>query len=206
MRPDDVPYNLHDVMLEHCQQCNQFKKKWKIVNNSLEPVVHKSSSHDTYVSQFLRGTPTPEDWSRKQLEIVKNSDTYHKTLSSLFVGDSAPGSTQAQYPNNLVAIGKQFAELTVSSSQSRKLQRSFSYFQAFILLLYCAVLERIGTDRREVDSILETVSTFGTKRKTTLRRSAWKAYKVIGRLVKVGWTISRATELFFLSKFVDYSK
>ncbi|KAF2685219.1 hypothetical protein K458DRAFT_388112 [Lentithecium fluviatile CBS 122367] len=205
MLSTNVQYSLHDAMLQHCQQCNGFKKKWRIVDESVQPVlhetiVHEPSSHSEYATKFIDRTPTPEGWSQRQLEVVHNAKTYQIALSSLFTRDCGTGPTlESQYPTNLVAIGEQFARLTDSSLRRGKLQKSFSYFQALILLLYSAVLEKTGTDRRDVDTILDSVPTFGSKNKTSLRKAAWKVYEVIEKLVKAGWTMSRATELFFLN-------
>jgi hypothetical protein len=202
MRSNNIEYSLHDVMLQHCRECQGFKDKWRFVNDSVEPVSHEPSSLSEYATRFLNNTPSPKRWSQRQLEVAKDAKTYQKALSCLFSSDYGTTPTHiSQYSNSLVAIGKQLAGLTASSLQNKKLQKSFSYFQALVLLLYCAVLEKSGTDRKDVDTILDSVPTFGTRNKTSLLKAAWNAYEIIERLVKVGWTMSRATELFFLSKF-----
>jgi hypothetical protein len=206
-----VDHDLHTVMLQHCQDCSTFKKQWRLVNSRVEPVVIEPiviglSAQSSEAARFLKNTPSPKDWYQRQLEVVFTPQKYQSALSSLFTRDHATETThRTQYPNSRIDIGKRFATLTNSSLQNSKLQKSFSYFQALVLLVYCAVLEQTGTPSSEVDEILAVVTIFGSRRLKTLRKAALSAYGVIQRLVKVGWPESRATELFFLSKSVRFT-
>ncbi|KAF1352969.1 hypothetical protein EJ07DRAFT_158969 [Lizonia empirigonia] len=200
-----VDHDLHTVMLQHCQDCSTFKKQWRIVNSRVEPVVIEPivigpSAQSSEAARFLKNTPSPKDWYKRQLEVVFTPQKYQSALSSLFTRDHATETThRTQYPNSRIDIGKRFATLTNSSLQNSRLQKSFSYFQALVLLVYCAALEQTGTPGSEVDEILAVVTIFGSRRLKTLRKAALSAYGVIQRLVKVGWPESRATELFFLN-------
>jgi hypothetical protein len=201
------------ALLEHCQSCSGFKSQWRLVGNRVEPIVTepivtepiapKPSPQSQEANRFLGKTPSPETWYQRQLEVVHTPQNYQLVLASLFTRDYVTETThRAQYPNSPIDIGKQFATLTNSSLDNQKLQKSFSYFQAFVLLVYCAILEKTGTPTSEVDSILAVVAVFGCRRLKSLREAALNAYGVIERLVKVGWPECRATELFFLSKSV----
>ncbi|KAF2692018.1 hypothetical protein K458DRAFT_381845 [Lentithecium fluviatile CBS 122367] len=172
-------YDIHDVMFEHCQHCKSFQKQWRFTDNSVEPIVEPTVAN-IYVARFLKSAPTPETWSRRQLEVARTPETYRQVLHSLFTRDQVVESNlEIQYPNSLVAIGDRFAALTNSALQNAKLQQAFSLFQAFILLVYFTV--------------------FKAGRLKKLRDTSLKVYGLIGTLVNVGWPVSRATELLFLN-------
>lgn len=203
-----IEHDLHTVLLKHCQDCSVFKKQWQLVDNHVVPIVTdpialKPSSQSQEATRFLGNIPNPESWYQRQLEVVHTPQNYQSALASLFTRDHATETIhRTQYANSPIDIGKQFATLTNSSLNNQRLQKSFSYFQAFVLLVYCAILEKTGTPTSEVDSILAVIAVFGCRRLKSLREAALNAYGVIERLVKVGWPESRATELFFLSKSV----
>jgi hypothetical protein len=197
-----IEHDLHTVLLKHCQDCSAFKRQWQLVGNHVEPIV-ADPSQSQEATRFLRNIPSPETWCQRQSEIVHTPQNYQSALASLFTRDHTTETThRTQYPNSPIDIGKQFATLTNSSLNNQRLQKSFAYFQAFVLLVYCAILEKTGTPTSEVDSILAVIAVFGSRRLKSLREAALNAYGVIERLVKVGWPESRATELFFLSKSV----
>ena len=64
------------------------------------------------------------------------------------------------------------ASLTKSSFARASLQRSFSYFQALILLSLCAVLEKRGTPSNTTNEITQCIADAGEEDRKRFRRGA----------------------------------
>lgn len=102
--------------------------------------------------------------------------------------------------NEYVIVATKFALLTRRSFTNAKLQKSFAKFQLLILLSYCEVLRLRGVPYSSIDPIIQLVATGRERdRKMLLEGAAWVNDLVVA-LVKHGWTIQRATELFFLGE------
>jgi hypothetical protein len=112
-----------------------------------------------------------------------------------------PSQKYLESENELVIIGVKLALLADSSLENEVLQKSFSYFQALLLLSYCGLLEKRGVLYETVDRITQYVSCFREMDRRRLRSQALRINLLIHELVKGGWTIYRATELFFISMF-----
>ncbi|KAF2180286.1 hypothetical protein K469DRAFT_593095, partial [Zopfia rhizophila CBS 207.26] len=105
----------------------------------------------------------------------------------------------------LVWVGEKLALLTDASLKANALQRSFSYFQAFLFLSYCGLLESRGISYEAVGRLTQYVSSFREVDRRRLRSQALRVNILVQELVERGWNICRATELFFLSWFPDVS-
>lgn len=94
---------------------------------------------------FLRNIPEAGQWRTKQDDIVGGAKNYEKIVRSLtrYSKVDATESTQKVLKSNehLVLIGEKLALLTDASLRIAALQKSFSYFQVLLFLLYCGLLE-----------------------------------------------------------------
>ncbi len=77
-------------------------------------------------------------------------------------------------------------------------QKSFATFQALILLSYCEVLRKRGVLQETLDPIIQHIGGRQCDRRRLLNSALW-INGVIVALVSHGWTIYRATELFFIA-------
>ena len=84
-----------------------------------------------------------------------------------------------------------------------KLQKAFATFQALILLSYCEVLRKRDVPQDTLDTIIQHISGRERDRRTLLDSALW-LNGVIVALVSHGWTIYRATELFFIGVFSKF--
>ena len=112
-----------------------------------------------------------------------------------------PSQGYPESENALVVIGTKLAVLADSSLKNKALQKSFSYFQVLLFLSYCGLLKKRGVAYEAVDQITQRVSCFREMDRKRLRSQARRVNQLIRELVKGGWTICRATELFFISSF-----
>lgn len=106
--------------------------------------------------------------------------------------------------NELVDLAERFALLTKDSLTNAKLQRSFARFQALILLSYCEVLRKTGVPYDTIDRIIQHITDRECDRRRLLESALW-INSIIDDLVSHGWTIYRATELFFIGAFSKLS-
>jgi len=102
--------------------------------------------------------------------------------------------------SELVELAERFALLTGHSLMNAKLQKAFATFQALILLSYCEVLRKRGVPQDTLDPIIQHIGGRERDRRTLLASALW-LNGVIVALVSHGWTIYRATELFFIGVF-----
>ena len=197
-------------MEEHCQRCPVFLKECQAVsqkrtnNHAPEGSLTKKSRQSESVADnsFLNKAPRPERWCEKQLSIVGTPQNYQNAIRSLWTQNTVQEkSPSASYSGNLIDIGSQLATVTQSSFQSAKLQKCLANFHALILLSYLALLESLGESIEATDSIIRSVQVFGTMNSRRLISGGKKANRLIQKLAGVGWSLCRATELFFLCKF-----
>lgn len=155
---------------------------------------------------FLQNTPKASQWRKRQIEIAGAASKYEAAIQSLTGGAdfNAFGKTVEKDPNSedgLVVIGVKLALLANSALENVALQKSVSYFQALLFLSYCGILEKRGVSYEKVDQLTEYVSCFRELDRRRLRSQALRINLLIHELVIGGWTIYRATELFFMSMF-----
>ena len=114
-----------------------------------------------------------------------------------------PPQRNERSDEELVEIAKKFASFTSHSFMNATLQTSFARFQALILLSYCEVLSQKGIPYQTIDQIIGIGCRREHDRRALLKSAQW-INGIIVALVSHGWTIYRATELFFISAFVKF--
>ncbi len=114
-----------------------------------------------------------------------------------------PYQREEHSKQELVNLAERFALLTKASLTNAKHQRSFATFQALVLLSYCEVLRKRDVLYETVDRVIEHI-TRERNRRRLLSGARW-INGVIVDLVNHGWTIYRATELFFISVSLELS-
>lgn len=96
-------------------------------------------------------------------------------------------------------VGKNLAVLTKSSLENANIQRSFAYFQVLILLSYCEFLRRKNVSYEAIDKLIQDITDIREiGRRALLDTIPW-IHRLIVELVRKGWALHRATELFFIS-------
>ena len=155
---------------------------------------------------FLKNAPKASQWYNRQIDIVGEAKNYEVVIQSLTERRKAstlevPTQGYQESENDLVVIGMKLAVLADASLKNETLQKPFSYFQALLLLSYCGFLEKREVPYEIIDQITHHVSCFREMDRRRLRSQALKVNILIRKLVEGGWTIYRATELFFISSF-----
>lgn len=172
----------------------------------------KDSRKNEAVDSFLRNAPKATEWRRRQTELELNTAAQYEEIIRAFTGRTNITPKREPYrgngysENELVNLAERFALLTRNSLANAKLQKSIATFQALILLSYCEVLRRWGVPYETLDRIIQHIAGRESNRKRLLASALW-VNGVIVDLVSHGWTIYRATELFFLgaiSKLLPY--
>ena len=155
---------------------------------------------------FLRNIPKATEWRKRQTELkLYTVEQYEQTIRAFtdrtnIIVEREPYRGDGLSEHEFVALAESFALLTSNSLTNAKLQRSFATFQALILLSYCQVLRKRGVSYETVDRIIENVTGREYDRRRLLDSAVW-INGVIVKLVSLGWTIYRATELFFIGVF-----
>jgi hypothetical protein len=156
---------------------------------------------DDAVATFFKRVPHAIQWSERQRRLIGTAKDYECIIRSLITSNASPhvrtNNQEVKNANRLLAVGLDFALRTNTSLQTAELQTMVSYFQALVLLSYCVVLLHHGTGRDNVHKIMASVDRFGSLDYDNLCLGATRVNGTISRLVKAGWTISRATELVF---------
>ena len=146
------------------------------------------------------------EWRKKQTELELNTvEQYEQAIQAFtartnIIVEREPYRGDGRSEHELVDLAERFALLTRDSLTNAKIQRSFATFQALILLSYCQVLRKRGVSYETVDRIMQHVAGREYDRRRLLESALWINGLIIA-LVSSGWTIYRATELFFLGLF-----
>ena len=157
------------------------------------------------VEWFLRNAPKATEWRKRQTELDLNTvEQYEQTIRAFtdrsnVIVERETYQRGEHLEHELVELAKRFALLTKASFTNAKRQRSFATFQALILLSYCEVLRKRNVSYETVDRIIEHIA--GERNRRRLLSSARWINGVIVELVNHGWTIYRATELFFIGAY-----
>ena len=144
------------------------------------------------------------EWRKRQVDFALiTTEEYERTVRA-FTGRPAVTVGRCPYledenvENDLVELAKSFALLTPVFLTDAKRQRSFATFRILILLSFCEILRKTDVSLAVIDRIIEHVA--GERERRRLLRSARWVSRVIVELKKFGWTVYRATELFFMSE------
>ncbi len=152
---------------------------------------------------FIQHAPKATEWRKRQIELkLETAQQYEKVIRAFTDGANAtvrPASFKGDKhsENELIRLAEKFALLTKESFANAKLQRSFAGFQAVILLSLCEVLRNRGVTYETIDRIIQPIADREYDRRKLILSARWINSVIVG-LVSCGWTIYRATELFFI--------
>lgn len=210
----EVQSSLFHRMQQHCQSCPGFDlsfedlpdgrvaiAKSKQLKNTTQNV-KQSEAFDRFISRAAVGNK----WRKRQCELgLITAEHYEYVVRSLscrsdisFKGAHREQNSEAE-SDLVVVVGKRLADLTKASLNNLHLQRSFAYFQVLLLLSYCEFLLQKGISVDVVDELVQTITDLRERDRRELLKSIPWIHKLINALVRRGWTVFRATELFFLS-------
>ncbi|KAF2744351.1 hypothetical protein M011DRAFT_171443 [Sporormia fimetaria CBS 119925] len=151
--------------------------------------------------RFLGKVPIRTGWRERQARLGLNTvqeyeDVVKGFCSRAYIMEhwNEPGGSGS----GLIALGKHLANLTKASLENANLLRSFAYFQVLILLSYCEFLRQKGVSEHTIDELIQPVRARERDRRTLLDTIP-RIHRLIVDLVRRGWTLYRATELFFIS-------
>ena len=163
---------------------------------------------DVALRGFLRDVPKATTWRTRQIELgLQTAEQYEEVIRAFghIAETSAVASNEVNSSGDrLVDLAERLALQRRSSHANANLQRSAALFQALVLLSYCEVLRRRGVAYETIDRIVGYIAVLEDERKKILEGALW-INGIINKLVDSGWTIFRATELFFLSAFFQTS-
>ena len=108
-------------------------------------------------------------------------------------------SVQEHLETDIVSRANTYALLAKSSLARADVSKAWSSFQALVVLSLCQVLERKSVATDTIDEIARHITESRVGTRLRLRRSAVWINGFITELIKRGWNIGRATELFFIS-------
>ncbi len=158
------------------------------------------------VDWFLRNAPTATEWRKRQTDLELNTvEQYEQAIRAFtdrtnVIVERQPYQGDKRPEHELVNLAERYALLTRDSLTNAKLQKSFATFRALILLSYCEVLRKRGVLQETLDPIIQHIGGRQCDRRRLLDSVLW-INGVIVALVSHGWTIYRATELFFIGVF-----
>ncbi len=153
------------------------------------------------VDWFLRHAPRATEWRTRQNELGLNTVGQYEGVIRAFTARTKVSVLQErdrQPQNELLDVAERLALLVKSSLANAKLQRSFANFQVLILLSYCEILRQTGVQYEVIDRIIRHVTDAKESDRKRLLNSALWINGRIADLVRRGWQIQRATELFFV--------
>ena len=155
------------------------------------------------VEWFLGNAPRPSEWRKRQRELGLNTVEQYEEIIRAFTDRTAINIKRKPYQggvrgeHELLDLAERFALLTQAPLTDAKCQRSFATFQALILLSFCEVLKKRDVSNENIHRTIEYIA--GERDRRRLLNSARWINGLIFDLVGHGWTIYRATELFFIS-------
>ena len=157
------------------------------------------------VEWFLRNAPKATEWRKRQTELGLNTvEQYEQTIRAFtdqtnVIAERETYQRWEHLEHELVELAERYALLIKASFTNAKRQRSFATFQALILLSYCEVLRKRDVSYETVDRTIGHIA--GERDRRRLLSSVRWINGVIVELVNHGWTIYRATELFFIGAY-----
>lgn len=153
---------------------------------------------------FIRNAPTVSEWNKRLLSIGINFSTGHLAQTIQLVSDRDFGliCQEIRQPVALFERATTYARVTASYMKGADLADSLARFQLFRFLSYCLVLEKLRLmPLDDINKIMRVAIADGSdyflKRLRT--RTEWLHKNVVMKLVQAGWTMCRATLLFFFS-------
>lgn len=143
--------------------------------------------------QSQLGLGTAHDYENVVLAIIKQDAQFE-------VQEIAPQVEvrTLAYPDDYLRTGRQLAQRTERELCKTALQTRSSHFLAVLFFSYCAALEAMEVERHLIDSMMDTLTSFRSSKRACLRKRGKEINAAIITLVANGWSIGRATEIFFL--------
>lgn len=210
-----VQASLFDSMRQHCHSCQSFTLS--IVDlpdgrvataTSKQRKMHGETRKSRILDHFMSHIPIGEKWRARQRELgLETVEDYEYVVQSLACRSGVSLTSTHRGLNKevesplIVVIGRKLANLTKAALKNLQLQKSFAYFQFLLLLSYCEFLLKEGISNTVVDEIIKSITDVRQRDREELLKAVPWIHKLINALVSQGWTVFRATELFFLSKF-----
>jgi hypothetical protein len=152
---------------------------------------------------FLRNIPSASAWRGKQIQVGLSGVDEYKNVVQAFIGN---GDVEKELShggllpeNEVFGRAIRYPSLPKSCPAKSELSRASSNFQALVLLSLCVYLDKKGIPAKTTDPIIQLITNAGVDRRLRLLRSADDINDLIAELVDRGWSIYRATELFFIS-------
>lgn len=156
--------------------------------------------------RFLSSIPTGNRWRQRQLDLgLTSANKYEDDIRGfLLSADTVAvakdrGVIHQELESELIMLGARMAVLTKSSLQNVRLRRSHAYFNVLIFLSYCKLLRQKGVSDGIVDELIQKCTNARQQDREALLRTIPWIHQLITGLVRRGWTLHRATELFFIS-------
>ncbi|KAI9710591.1 MAG: hypothetical protein M1828_002142, partial [Chrysothrix sp. TS-e1954] len=200
-----------DHLLQHCGNCRHFDEQLegsvdgqvvKIGPSQVKITKSRQQTADAALTWFLKHAPKATTWRARQIELgLQTAEQYEKVIQAF--GHIA--ETRREAFDGMISSGDQFVDLAERlalligrSFADADLQEVTARFKTLVLLSYCEVLQKRGVAFETIDRIISHVGACESERKKILKGALW-INGVINNLVDSGWTIFRATELFFLN-------
>ena len=98
-----------------------------------------------------------------------------------------------------IVVGKKLTDLTRFSLENARLQKSYASFQALVLLSYCQFLQKRNVSEAAIDELVQHVTNIRERDRKTLRDTIPWIHRLILGLIRNGWSLPPATELFCIS-------
>jgi len=214
----------YESFRQHCESCPNFHgelsgfPEGSVVVSSKRKAPHEPGPQrqsgppkrlrhvDTSLRWFQRNSPNAVGWRKRQIDLGLNTPEEYQEVIRAFGSDrglrieKAPASGRSQ--NELINLAERLATLTRNSAHIAGLQTSVARFEALLLLSYCNVLTAKNFPHDTVDRIIAHITPRKSDRRRLLGSALW-INDVINKLVSHGWSIHRATELFFLSMYYE---
>ena len=210
-----MPKSAYDLIHDHCKNCPSFREcygdlddvarehqrssqKRKAPREQQSDVSLKKSLVTQAVDWFLKYAPIPTEWSIKQGKLTAEQyENIVRSFTDCIHGICKDGQIEARPVTISRDLASGLAEATL---------RTFSYrFQVLIILSFCGYLEFKGVRKEVLEAIVKIVCGSKSISWKRLIDSALRINRLISDLASNGWSIYRATELFFLCEFSNLS-
>ena len=136
------------------------------------------------------------------LETAKDYERVVTALVSIHLGEDQLDGQGPTLEEEFVSIGVALASVREDKTMNVHLQSSFKILHSLLLLSYCHVRRRRQVNPEKVDTIRRHIANQENDCRRIMKGALW-INSVINKMVVKGWTIQRATELFFIGEFMD---
>jgi hypothetical protein len=230
-----VQSDLFECMRRHCDDCQECNIPLQVssdgryvsLSDSTPPCVPTTTTTTTTsttiaqrkatsegLGRFLRNVPGRDQWRQKQLELgLRTAEEYEQAIVAFrlqaYAGTVRPQCGELRTSNDkasLLAVGQRLALFTKTSLEGAKLQKAFAHFHVLLLLSFCELLRHWNFSPEVVDDLLQRGLGKRERDREKLLVSVRGVHRMIVEIVRKGWSLYRATELFFLSMLTECVK